>query len=138
MEEENNPGILLKARRIELGLTMREFAAKYNMSAAVLNQLEKGKIKYPSMKTLYAIADALEFPINTVCALYSITANNNEEDADKSSEEQSPKQKLISALLSYNVPDDKVETIIDYIDFVKEKDENSILNRKTKMKRHFN
>ena len=44
MEEENNPGILLKARRIELGLTMREFAAKYNMSAAVLNQLEKGKI----------------------------------------------------------------------------------------------
>ena len=137
MEEENNPGILLKARRIELGLTMREFAAKYNMSAAVLNQLEKGKIKYPSMKTLYAIADALEFPINTVCALYSITANN-EEDTDKSSEEQSPKQKLISALLSYNVPDDKVETIIDYIDFVKEKDENSILSRKTKMIRHLN
>lgn len=137
MKEENNPGVLLKARRIELGLTMREFAAKYNMSAAVLNQLEKGKIKYPSMKTLYAIADALEFPINTVCALYSITANN-EEDTDKSSEEQSPKQKLISALLSYNVPDDKVETIIDYIDFVKEKDENFILNRRTKMKRHFN
>lgn len=138
MEEENNPGILLKARRIELGLTMREFAAKYNMSAAVLNQLEKGKIKYPSMKTLYAIADALEFPINTVCTLYSITANNNEEDTDKSSEEQSPKQKLISALLSYNVPDDKVETIIDYIDFVKKKDENSIRSRKTKIIRHFN
>lgn len=136
MKEENNPGVLLKARRIELGLTMREFAAKYNMSAAVLNQLEKGKIKYPSMKTLYAIADALEFPINTVCALYSITAK--EEDDDKSSEEQSPKQKLISALLSYNVPDDKVETIIDYIDFVKEKDENSILSRKTKMIRHLN
>ena len=54
---------LLKARRLELGLTLQELAARAELSAAFLSQAERGKAT-PSIVSLINIARALETDIH--------------------------------------------------------------------------
>ena len=56
-------GSLLKARRLELGLTLQELATRSELSAAFLSQAERGKAT-PSIVSLINIAKALETDIH--------------------------------------------------------------------------
>lgn len=56
-------GSLLKARRTALGLTLKELAAKSELSAAFLSQAERGKAT-PSIVSLINIAKALDTDIH--------------------------------------------------------------------------
>lgn len=56
-------GSLLKARRLELGLTLQELADRAELSAAFLSQAERGKAT-PSIVSLINIAKALETDIH--------------------------------------------------------------------------
>ncbi len=60
---ERSIGSLLKARRIELGLTLQELASRAELSAAFLSQAERGKAT-PSIVSLINIAKALETDIH--------------------------------------------------------------------------
>ncbi|MFT6288409.1 MAG: transcriptional regulator with XRE-family HTH domain [Halieaceae bacterium] len=60
---ERSVGGLLKARRLELGLTLKELAQQSELSAAFLSQAENGKAT-PSIVSLINIAKALETDIN--------------------------------------------------------------------------
>ena len=60
---ERSIGGLLKARRLELGLTLKELAERAELSAAFLSQSENGKAT-PSIVSLINIAKALETDIN--------------------------------------------------------------------------
>lgn len=56
-------GSLLKARRLELGLTLQELASRSELSAAFLSQAERGKAT-PSIVSLINMAKALETDIH--------------------------------------------------------------------------
>ena len=60
---ERSIGGLLKARRLELGLTLQELAERAELSAAFLSQSENGKAT-PSIVSLINIAKALQTDIN--------------------------------------------------------------------------
>lgn len=60
---ERSIGGLLKARRLEMGLTLKELAERAELSAAFLSQSENGKAT-PSIVSLINIAKALETDIN--------------------------------------------------------------------------
>lgn len=60
---ERSIGGLLKARRLELGLTLQELASRSELSAAFLSQAERGKAT-PSIVSLINIAKALETDIH--------------------------------------------------------------------------
>lgn len=60
---ERSVGSLLKARRVELGLTLQELATRSELSAAFLSQAERGKAT-PSIVSLINIAKALETDIH--------------------------------------------------------------------------
>ncbi len=56
-------GEKLRAARQHQAMSLRELARKSNMSASMLSQIETGKA-YPSVRTIYNIADALALPID--------------------------------------------------------------------------
>lgn len=113
---EQNPGIIIKARRQELGMTMREFAKAYNLSPALVSQIEKGNIKTPTMKTISALAEALELPVLSVCNLFSISSIQQEEITKDN--ELSTEQKIQMLLSEYGFKDDNdINEIINYIKF---------------------
>ncbi len=56
-------GSILKARRLELGLTLQELAARAELSAAFISQAERGKAT-PSIVSLINMAKALETDIH--------------------------------------------------------------------------
>ena len=113
---EQNPGIIIKARRQELGMTMREFAKAYNLSPALVSQIEKGNIKTPTMKTISALAEALELPVLSVCNLFSISSIQQEEITKDN--ELSTEQKFQMLLSEYGFKDDNdINEIINYIKF---------------------
>jgi len=56
-------GGLLKARRVELKMTLQEISSRSGLSAAFLSQVERGKAT-PSIVSLISIAKALETDIN--------------------------------------------------------------------------
>lgn len=113
---EQNPGIIIKARRQELGMTMREFAKAYNLSPALVSQIEKGNIKTPTMKTISALAEALELPVLSVCNLFSISSIQQEEITKGN--ELSTEQKFQMLLSEYGFKDDNdINEIINYIKF---------------------
>ena len=114
--KKQNPGIIVKARRNELGMTMREFAKVYNLSPALVSQIEKGKIKTPTMKTISAIAKALELPVLSVCNLFSISSIKQEEN--NKNNELSPEQQIKMLLSLYGFQDDSdINEILNYIKF---------------------
>ncbi len=56
-------GEKLRAAREREKLSLRELAARADMSASMLSQIETGKV-YPSMRSMYNIATALALPID--------------------------------------------------------------------------
>jgi transcriptional regulator with XRE-family HTH domain/quercetin dioxygenase-like cupin family protein len=56
-------GEKLRTGRQQRDMTLRELAAKANMSASMLSQIETGKA-YPSVRSIYNIASALALPID--------------------------------------------------------------------------
>ncbi len=56
-------GEKLRTAREREKLSLRELAAKADMSASMLSQIETGKV-YPSMRSMYNIATALALPID--------------------------------------------------------------------------
>lgn len=58
-----NLGGKLRAARIGQNLSLRELAAKAEVSASLLSQIENGKAN-PSVRSLHSIADALSMPID--------------------------------------------------------------------------
>jgi transcriptional regulator with XRE-family HTH domain len=55
-------GIRLRARRQELGLSLRDLADRVGLTASFLSQIERG-LASPSIESLRKISDALEVPI---------------------------------------------------------------------------
>ena len=58
-------GALLRARRVSAGLSLRELAARTNVSNAYLSELERGRHE-PSLRVLRAIAGALGTPLGSL------------------------------------------------------------------------
>ena len=56
-------GEKLRATRISQNLSLRELAARAEVSASLLSQIENGKAN-PSVRSLHSIADALSMPID--------------------------------------------------------------------------
>jgi len=56
-------GEKLRTIRLNQNLSLRELAAKAELSASLLSQIENGKAN-PSVRSLYSIADALSLPVD--------------------------------------------------------------------------
>ncbi len=56
-------GEKLRAARQNAGISLRELARKTEMSASMLSQIETGKA-YPSVRSIYDIAAALDLPVD--------------------------------------------------------------------------
>ena len=56
-------GEKLRATRISQNLSLRELAARAEVSASLLSQIENGKAN-PSVRSLHSIADALSMPVD--------------------------------------------------------------------------
>ena len=56
-------GVKLRAARREQNFSLRQLAAKAEVSASLLSQIENGKAN-PSVRSLYAIAEALSVSID--------------------------------------------------------------------------
>lgn len=113
-------GNLIKAKRLSLNKSLRAFAKEYGISSSVLNQLELGNIKTPSMKTISALANALDMPIISLCSMYSIPIDDNC-TCENESKPIDPKQNLIEALFRYGIHDSYIDTALDYINYLKYK-----------------
>ena len=61
-------GERIRARRLELGITLREFARRVEVSAPYLTDLEAGR-RHPGPEVLARIAAALELPAGDLEAL---------------------------------------------------------------------
>src|SRR5215510_13846419 len=56
-------GEKLRAARQNVGISLRELARKAEMSASMLSQIETGQA-YPSVRSIYDIAAALDLPVD--------------------------------------------------------------------------
>ena len=56
-------GEKLRAAREQQGMSLRDLASKTEVSASMLSQIENGKA-YPSVRSMYNIAAALELPVD--------------------------------------------------------------------------
>ncbi len=56
-------GEKLRAARQQRGMSLRELAGKASVSASMLSQIETGKA-YPSVRSIYYIAEALALPVD--------------------------------------------------------------------------
>lgn len=62
MTEFQNPGSIIKQRREEMGLSIRELARRTDLSASFISQLERGKSNV-SLDSLGKISEGLEYSI---------------------------------------------------------------------------
>jgi transcriptional regulator with XRE-family HTH domain len=60
-------GALLRAQRVAAAMSLRELAARTNVSNAYLSELERG-LHEPSLRVLRAIASALGLPLGPMLA----------------------------------------------------------------------
>jgi transcriptional regulator with XRE-family HTH domain len=58
-------GVNIKAHRRGLNISLKDLAAKVDVSASFLSQIEKGKVA-PSITTLKSLADALDTTVGTL------------------------------------------------------------------------
>jgi transcriptional regulator with XRE-family HTH domain len=58
-------GEVLRARRAEQGLTLREVSGKARVSLGYISEIERGQ-KEPSSELLAALAEALDVPLSAV------------------------------------------------------------------------
>ena len=60
-------GERIRARRLALGISVREFARRLNLSPSLISQIERGKAT-PSVGTLYAITTQLQLSLDELFA----------------------------------------------------------------------
>ena len=118
-------GKYIRERRIAKHLSMRELADKAGVSHTEIYRIETGKRKYPSMRTLIALARALE--ISDYIALH-LAGYKSEDDGNMSIMEkifpelkteklQSTAQKMIDVLVKYNdLEDSDYDNLIEYLE----------------------
>ena len=58
-------GFLLKSRRIELNLSIRELSVKSGVAAGTISQIETGKTS-PNLVSVYSLCECLNFPISAL------------------------------------------------------------------------
>ena len=58
-------GFLLKSRRIELNLSIRELSVKSGVAAGTISQIETGKTS-PNLVSVYSLCESLNFPISAL------------------------------------------------------------------------
>lgn len=58
-------GSLLKTRRIDMGLSIRELSAKSGVAAGTISQIETGKTS-PNLVSVYSLCETLNFPISAL------------------------------------------------------------------------
>lgn len=58
-------GALLKSRRIENGLSIRELSLKSGVAAGTISQIETGKTS-PNLISVYSLCETLNFPISAL------------------------------------------------------------------------
>lgn len=56
-------GKRIREKRIELGFTQEELAARVNKSKSAISNLERGKLNNPTFKNIYSIAQALNVQV---------------------------------------------------------------------------
>ena len=118
-------GKYIRERRTAKHLSLRELADKSGVSHTEIYRIETGKRKYPSVRTLIALARALE--IHDHVALHF--AGYKSEDDDnmpliekvfpelKTEKLQSTAQKVIDLLIKYNDLDDSdYEGLIEHME----------------------
>ncbi len=69
-------GEKLRAARLHQNFSLRELAAKAEVSASLLSQIETGKAN-PSVRSLHSIADALSLPVD-----HFFPGRNDEDDGE--------------------------------------------------------
>ena len=73
-------GDVLRAQRVERGMTLRELSAEARVSLGYISEIERGQ-KEASSELLAALCSALDLPLSDVLREVS-TAAANEEAAD--------------------------------------------------------
>lgn len=58
-------GFLLKNRRVESGLSIRELSIKSGVAAGTISQIETGKTS-PNLVSVYSLCETLNFPISAL------------------------------------------------------------------------
>lgn len=79
-DEENNLGSYLNKRRKQANLTLRELAAATGLSQSYLSDLESGKCRNPTAKTIILLTDKIEITWCTVlsCVESDLLDRDNE------------------------------------------------------------
>lgn len=58
-------GSLLKTRRIDMGLSIRELSSRSGVAAGTISQIETGKTS-PNLVSIYSLCETLNFPISAL------------------------------------------------------------------------
>jgi transcriptional regulator with XRE-family HTH domain len=74
-------GALLRAQRVSAELSLRELAARTNVSNAYLSELERG-LHEPSLRVLRSIADALGTPLGSMLSTAGVLGQIEQGDCD--------------------------------------------------------
>ena len=119
MERKISVGEQIRQIRLIKGKTMREFAAEYGLSAAVINLLEHDRVKKPSMNTINSLSKALNKSLSEVCEMFGMETSIETPKLQKKKSEN-PRESLMKALLKYGLDLADLEVAIRYIDFLKD------------------
>ena len=61
-----NIGLLIKQKRLDMGMTLDELAKRVGVSTATVSRWETGKIEDMKRSRIKALSDTLEIPIHTI------------------------------------------------------------------------
>jgi transcriptional regulator with XRE-family HTH domain len=111
--------------RKEYGYTMREFGKLCNLSHSYINDIEKDRTS-PSLEALKTIAQNLN---TTVSFLLGEEINSERQTKNNYS---NTNNKICQNLDKYDLPDEAIKQIEDYIEFIKLKYKNNRANNKNK------
>lgn len=102
-------GKLIKAKREELGMTMKELAEKVGVSEGTVSRWESGEIANMRRDKIFKLAKALNISI-------SFLMGWDLQDKKELRETLSPSQfRLLEKIIS--LPEDLHQEILDYIDY---------------------
>lgn len=111
-------GSTLKEARVLISLTLRQVEEATGISNAYLSQLENDKIKKPSANVLYKLASIYKIELNTLLtAAGIIQKSENSEQSDSSDWEKR------IAFYTDELSDEQKDKILEYIQFIKHKNQ---------------
>jgi len=112
LPESATIGLKIRKRRIVYGLSLRDLAAKTNLTASFLSQIERG-ITNPSLNSLRRVAESLEVPL-----LFFLTDNSKKSPVVRRNAR--PRMELESQNVTYEMltPDlsHKMEAVIGSVE----------------------